>query len=107
MAKQTTPTYDISILSAAIVFDPSQIPNCPERYHYGRDNITTLATHYTCNLTDTLSEWKEVLSVANIKFKTSREFLDFLVSHHSIYPNLGKISCSLLVIPIHESFSRL
>ena len=40
---------------------------------------------------------------AFIKFKTSREFLDFLVSHRSIYPNLGKISCSLLVIPIHSA----
>ena len=88
------PDQDVSILSAAVVLDPSSIPTSPaERYLHGRDNITTLATHYGCDVVDTLSEWKEVL-LAALNFKKSREFLNFLVSHRSIYPNLGKISCS-------------
>ena len=97
------PDQDVSILSAAVVFNPSSIPTSPaERYLHGRDNITTLATHYGCDIADTLSEWKEVL-LAVLNFKKSREFLNFLVSHRSIYPNLGKISCSLLVIPMHSA----
>ena len=48
---------DISVLSAAVVFVPSSIPTSQtERYLYGRENIALLATHYCCDVADTLSE---------------------------------------------------
>lgn len=73
------PAHDVTILSAAAVFNPLKVPSeQSERYHYGRDSITRLANHYKCDLTATLSEWKEVISVGNNELKTTEITYFFL-----------------------------
>jgi uncharacterized protein YsxB (DUF464 family) len=102
--KNRFPDHDISILSVAEVFNPTEIPSIEQdMYAYGRSSITTLATHYKCNLSETISEWKEVVSTAKEKFSNISEFLHFLVSMRDIYPQLGIIASSLLVIPMHSA----
>ena len=91
-------------LSAAEVFNPTEIPSIQQDiYAYGRTSITTLATHYNCDLSQTLSEWKEVVSTAKQKFCNISEFLHFLVSKRDIYTQLGNIASSLLVGPMHSA----
>lgn len=98
------PDHDISILSAGAVFDPNKVPVDPTvRYSHGRDSVTMLATHYHCDTSETIYEWKEVVSIAKEKYTNTRSFLKCLVSHRSVYPNLGTIASALLVIPMHSA----
>ena len=60
--KDRFPEHDMAILSAAEVFNPTEIPSIQQDiYAYGRTSITTLSTHYNCDLSQT---WKEVVSTA-------------------------------------------
>ena len=97
------PDEDIKVLSAGEVFLPSKIPaNSTYCYSYGRDHVSTLARHYGCDVEETIYEWKEV--VVTLKQKTNaREVLYHLLTAGALYPNLAKISASLLVIPVHSA----
>ena len=74
--KHRFPEHDMAILSAAEVFNPTEIPSIQQDiYAYGRTSITTLATHYNCDLSQTLSEWKEVQSKSFVIFLSFSMFL--------------------------------
>ena len=98
------PDHDIFTISAGTVFDPCKIPSNPsERYFHGRDSIATLATHYDSDANKNISKRKEAVSVAKKGYTKARGFLKLLVSHCSLYPNLGKIASSaLLVVSVHS-----
>ena len=97
------PENDINVLSAADVFQPSNIPdNLAECYSYGRDCIKVLAEHYCCDITETTSEWKEVVHTLK-KTDSVQKSLEFLIMYRSQYPNLGKIASALMVIPMHSA----
>ena len=90
------PDHGISTISAGAVFDHCKIPSNPsERYSRGRDSTATLATHCDCDADKTISEWKEVVTVAKEGYTMAREFLKFLVSHCSLCPHLGEIASAL------------
>ena len=98
------PDEDIHILSAGEVFLPSKFPSSlSDCYLYARNHISTLAHHYCCNIEETLSEWKKVISSLK-QMTTVREVLHYLAAfNHVGYPNLAKIASSLLVVPVHSA----